>query len=796
MRLFASEWKKLWSGRGFLLALAVLLCLNLFLLWTQTKPGGTDAPAAAYRQMGRDLDALPDMDAKSAFLEGKLTALTALVQIDELIRAEAYGENEYTRQIREARAEVITEYGALYESREYLEYTGNLALEARFLGIICAEFREVYDYDGFLAEIDARANQLSGISIFATKGGDSYSEQNITATAEAYRHMGDLSPDYTPQKGLRTAITYGQTDLVLLIIMLALAATLVRQERDSGLLGFVRTTPGGRLHTAWAKVAVLAVSLLAVLVLLYGINLLYCAASFGLGGLARPIQSYFFLMRSTLRLSVGQYLLCYLATKWAAAFVLGLWVMLAMLLPANLFAGYGLAVLFPAAGWGLRAAIPPTSHWNVAKYANMASLLNTNEILGGYRNLYWLGSPVQLVLVESPAAFLFFALFLLSFLWLFSRAVLREAGRGRVLWRMPVLGRQKPACTTLARQEAYKLFALQGAALLLFVLAGLVFYQGAGTEVYEAADEMLYRQYAQRLSGPYTPEKYNWLLEEYERFAPLRELEDKTRRGLLSPQDYEMARSQMGGLGYAYAAYQKILEEDVAYIGQHSGAQFVYGEGYRAFFDLQTKRDLNDVLLAGVFVSLCSAGLFAMERQSGMARIIAATPLGRGFTVKRKLGMLAASGGAVGLLLWVPRIFEAAARGGFPALFAPLISLPEYQNAPAFVPIIGLMLYAVLARVLLCVAFSWMAAALSWRIGKILPALFACLLLLALPAALAAAGIDGLAWLSGYPVFHVAAFATQTDTTIAAFLYLLILCTAGWPAAQSIFERFGKAGRI
>ena len=87
--------------------------------------------------------------------------------------------------------------------------------------------------------------------------------------------------------------------------MLLLALLLVRQERDSGLLGLVRSLPGGRLQTALAKLAAFGVSLLAVLALLYGVNLAYCGASFGLGPLTRTIQSVPALMRCTMQITVG-----------------------------------------------------------------------------------------------------------------------------------------------------------------------------------------------------------------------------------------------------------------------------------------------------------------------------------------------------------------------------------------------------------------------------------------------------------------------------------------------------------
>ena len=70
--------------------------------------------------------------------------------------------------------------------------------------------------------------------------------------------------DYYPQKGLYTAISYAFTDLILLAAMLLLALLLVRQERDSGLLGLVRSLPGGRSENSpWPSWRHLAASLLA-----------------------------------------------------------------------------------------------------------------------------------------------------------------------------------------------------------------------------------------------------------------------------------------------------------------------------------------------------------------------------------------------------------------------------------------------------------------------------------------------------------------------------------------------------
>ena len=172
-------------------------------------------------------------------------------------------------------------------------------------------------YTDFLDGVQTKATQLAGISIFQNdKTG--YDLKNIEATAKVYAGLTATEIDYYPQKGLYTAISYAFTDLILLAAMLLLALLLVRQERDSGLLSLVRSLPGGRLKTALAKLAAFAASLLVVLTVLYGVNLAYCSASFGLGSLNRTIQSVPALMRCTMQITVGQYLLRFLLANGRA----------------------------------------------------------------------------------------------------------------------------------------------------------------------------------------------------------------------------------------------------------------------------------------------------------------------------------------------------------------------------------------------------------------------------------------------------------------------------------------------
>ena len=365
--------------------------------------------AAAYRAVGADLAAQSsDMAAKGDFLHGKLDETESLLRLENYYRDLAYGNSVTLQYYREQNADLFDAWEQTYHDKTYTLYTDSLSLDYALLSQLVSEYDTVAGYGDFLDSVQTKAGQLAGISIFQNDE-TGYDLKNIEVTAAVCAGLGETAIDYYPQKGLYTAISYAFTDLILLVSMLVQALLLVRQERDSGLLSLVRSLPGGRLQTALAKLGAFALSLLAVLALLYGVNLAYCAATFGLGPLTRTIQSVPALMRCTMQITVGQYLFRFLLAKWAGAFVMGLWVMLAALVARRAACDV----------WHPRR---DSGRLNVIKYANLASLLQTNELLGNYRNLFWFGSPIGLPLVEWTAAVVYGGVLTFAFCWVFARA--------------------------------------------------------------------------------------------------------------------------------------------------------------------------------------------------------------------------------------------------------------------------------------------------------------------------------------------------------------------------------------
>ncbi len=792
-RLVFAELRKVWHSRFFLLAFAALLAVNLFLLWFGTGHTPGNVPSAAYRTLEAEISGMTTEET-DIFLHDALARTEGLSRIANVLRNEAWNGGRPDEVLREQYAEDFEAYYDLYTSKQFLRYGETLAQEYRFLNTIVLEFEQVRDYEAFLDSIEQKAAQLSSISIFANSG-SGYDMENIRVTDEAFKGMRGTPIRYYPQKGLMTALDFALTDVVAVFAMLLIATVLVRAERDNGLLALVRATPAGRLATAGAKLIALGASLFLVLAGLYGVNLAYCGGLYGLGPLSRTIQSVPGLMRSTWKLTVGQYLGCFLLTKWAAALVCGAWVMLAMLCARRLFTGALAALALPAANLLVRAAIPATSRWNVLKYANLVSLLRTNELLGGYRNLYWFDHPVPLLLVESAAAALFGLAFLGAFCAAFSRGVFAAAPRGNIAlpaaMRRLFLRRKPNAFTTPLRQEACKLLVMQGAALLLALFAGFQIYTAVTTESYIDADEIYYQYYMKHVEGPLTQESIDWLTEQNEEFRPIYQLQAALSAGQISAEEYGMMMQGYYSLQQKLNVFRRVIWKAKT-VQKTPGAQLVYESGWLKLFDVPDTADLPDTLWAAGLCALCCAGFFAMEKQTGMIHVIGTTPLGRRHTVRCKLGLVLGLCGVLTALGLLPRVWVAARDYGLGTWLAPARSIDAYAAAPGL-PLALVFAWLVLCRFAANACMALAALALSQKIGNTFGALFASLLVFALPPLLSVSGLAGAKWASVYPLFHAGALFAN-GTRAACLLLLFIAAAVGWLCTEYLKEHFARAG--
>ena len=794
MSLFFAELRKVWGGRVFPALLAILAASNLLLLWMGTRPTAKQPPASAYRAVGAELTG-KTMEEKGSYLHVKYTEIESLVKIGQYYREMAYGGYGLS-QYRQDNAAMFDAYEQEYNDKSYTLFTDDLNTEYRLFSQLQSEYDTVAAYSDFLEGVQTKATQLSGISIFQNDR-TGYDLKNIERTAQVYAGLTDTPIEYYPQKGLYTAISYAFTDLILLAAMLLLALILVRQERDSGLLSLIRSLPGGRLKTAIAKLAAFAASLLVVLMVLYGVNLAYCSASFSLGPMNRTIQSVPALMRCTMQITVGQYLFRFLLAKLAGAFVMGLWVMLAALIAKRAAAGWVGALALPLAMYGIRTAIPATSHWNVVKYANMVSLLQTNELLGNYRNLFWFGNPVSLPLVEWLTAAVLGGSLFAAFCAVFAKAQLLPAARHS--FALPFS--RKTRATSVTHEEGRKLLLMNGAAVFLATFLVFGIYQGVTAESYIDADEIYYAYYMKHISGPWSEESRDWIRNQRNEFIPMLETQKRVNSGELSS-DALLAYSS---LQQKYSVYQRVVQSNINYyLKENPGAWLVYETGYKKLFGFTGTGDVQDTLLAGLLCALCFSGLFAMERKGGMDEILACTPLGRKYTVKAKLRQSTAVAAVIAFGTVLPHLWQVLRDYGLPSLLGPAMSISDLQAVPKFITLSDLLIFWLICRFAACLCMSRITLWLGQKLGNLLTALFISAVTYCLPAQLSLSGMkNGIEWLGFYPLFHAAAlwqnqgYNANGESYNAMWIPIFLVCAAfflAWAIGQALIDDYDMIG--
>lgn len=783
IRLFKAEFLKVWSNRFFIFSLFVLLATNFCLLWFNTRDMPNTIPASAYRQISYEIQDMT-MEETGAYLNDRLIYFKSLATIESVLRQEAVDGGRVSETLREANADVFSNYYDEYSGGEYLQYTGALVLDYKLFQTILAEYEQVNEYESFLSSVQTKADSLSSISIFS-QSENSYELRNIDATAEAFQGMNDVEIQYYPEKGLMTAINFNLTDVITVFSMILIAAVLVRYERDNGMLSLIRATPKGRGQTAAAKLTVAAASLFIILLLLYGINILYCGTVYGLGPLTRSIQSVPILMRSTFKLTVGQYMAAFLLTKWIAAVVCGFWVMFAMLMAKRQLSGMVVSITFLLLNLFIRAIIPGTSYMDVAKYANLVSLINTNELLGAYRNLYWFGTPVSRLLVESITAVILFILFVS----LFVNSYQTHYFTGRKQKTVGLL-RWRAKSTTPFRQECYKLFMMQGAGVLLLALAVFGIYNIINTTSHITADEIYYQYYMQLVEGPLTEETIGFLEEENEKFMPIYQAQQDFAENKISKNQYRFIMESNSGLIRRLEVFREIVDK-VNRLGERPRMQLVYETGWLKLFDYSDTEDLKSALIAAIMCGICFSGLFAIEKQSGMIKVISVTPLGQSRSVTLKLKATVLASAIITFLTLFDRIWIIARDYGLGAWLAPVYSISEYAGAPE-IPLFLMVFIQIISRFASILLMAVVTLALSEKFGNTFSAMFVSLMIFALPIVLSLAGLTNAKWVSVYLWFHICGMFLETSYLWFWLLLLVFAAVFIFICSTVLYDNLGK----
>lgn len=331
---------------------------------------------------------------------------------------------------------------------------------------------------------------------------------------------------------------------------------------------------------------------------------------------------------------------------------------------------------------------------------------------------------------------------------------------------------------------------MNGAAALLLLFVGFAIYEGVNTESYIDADEIYYSRYMQKIEGVITQDKIDWLNEENKKFLPIYTAQAQMAAGKITSEQYSMLMMGYGSLQQDMNNFNRVVGK-LPYLYEHKNAQFVYETPYLKLFDTADKKDAMDALLASLLCALVFSGLFAMEHQTGMLKVIAATPLGREKTVKAKLKAVNIACGILTLASVLPRFWTVLRDYGIGAFTAPIYSIQEFSAMPE-IPMFFMLFLFVAARFIAVRALAGAALALSQRLRNMLASMFVSTALFCLPLLLSVSGAVSAKWLSVYPLFHITAMFTQGSTAIASVLYIAILGAAVYITNYYLTVSFGN----
>ncbi len=672
MRIFKTELKKLLSCRVFLLIAAVSLVLNAYLMFKASD--STEAPTSEYKTIYSELDGLSDSE--------KLEWL----------------------------------------NEKYNDFSGQYHYNYRILYELLEECGQIVGYNDYLDSIDAQAEAMSGISIFAKP--DTFNYRSIMKTPPAYKHMRGVQPVFDVSKGIILATDNNFTDILIGFIVLFAVIHLMISDREQRMSGLLFSLKRGRWYLLLTKISMLAVAIFAIIFLMYGENLVIGSYIYGLGDLSRPVQSLNGFIGCNLKISVLGYLVLYIAFKFAAVFTIGAVLSLIAVNTKNTVSFYGISAVILAVEGLTFALIHPLSKYSIFRYINLISFTRGNDIFCNFKNINFWGYPIPLIPTSVGAICAIALLCTTLSAWLYSAK--RNLEYRKIGIKLGFIRSEK--IHSQLYYTLYKSLILQkGIVFIVIFIAVAGFMSTSFIKKYDPVDAY-YQYYCNRLEGEITQETLDFIETETKRFDEINtRIEELSQQGFSSElnQLYREVAPEMGFIPFS---------ERVSQIKDIDGAQVFYDTGYKRALGIYGFDDDMKYALASVF--LCAfliSPLIANDNRYRMSFVINSTASGRQKYIRRNI-FITCIYGAFSALLWIiPYAFSISSYYKHDGLSASIYSITDFMDFPINIKVWQYLLIVSLLRIISVILSSIIMLFISSRCKNSSSALLINLAVFALP---------------------------------------------------------------
>lgn len=524
----------------------------------------------------------------------------------------------------------------------------------------------VLNYDSYLDSVEQNARVLQHSGIY--KDQTSFGYRNIQKSAEHYAILRGTEPQVFYSAAMESLSNGRLSDIALVLIALLLALELIYSERKQETLSLIKPTAKGRTALICAKLQCASLVLFLCLLIIYGSNYMIGVFRFGAVPLDAPLQSVYGFEGSALKISVGGYLLRFLAMKYLWLLGNCIFMMLVFVACRNLMRMMSVLCIC------LIPSILCLQSTGLVAYLNPIGAGDTEALFRTYRNLNVFGFPVSTLTVSLVYVVVSLVLGLLFILLLHCRCVpmLSYSAKKRITIKPCVL-------VSVFRHESYKFWISRGAFMLLALLLALQVFQAVRFDERLAPYDLIYLNYCKAVEGEPNAQKDAYLNAEQARFDGLRmQIEEyglMMQAGTLDEDGYQML---------AYSIQQQLSTEEVflRVVNQYEQAKLRNSHlvCHLSYDRLTGKKGRGELLFRGLtlmaVLNLGISGMEASEQETNMNQLIQTTT-GRKKSRNSKSILLLIYAILSAVIAYLPHLLTIHHCYGFSGLSAPAMAVPQ-----------------------------------------------------------------------------------------------------------------------
>lgn len=630
-----------------------------------------------------------------------------------LLQPEKFSRKEYKSlwsQYEQSGKTVEKEIQMLEESKRKLGESE--AKKSSLYEQLLLELNSIAGYGTYRQQIQRNVQKMSLLSSFNKSG--SFALKNIEKTGEHFAKMPMVSVKAAPSVGVEKFFSL-HTACLAVILLLYFGYLLFVQESENGIATLLKTTYHGKIRLCISKFVAHFLSMLVIVVLLYGSNYFVLQYLYGLGNLSRSIQSVLAYVSCGTVMSVGGFLL--------SGVVLLVFLLLALLIildaicviSEHAILSFLSTIVLTVLLLVIHCFIPLNSYLGWLKYLSPTICLNVGEVIGKYVNLNLFGVPVTYCYVTI---ILYGIISLLGFFLMvvFFCKIRKKSCKSNWTWPKR-RKRRKKYSFSLFYFEFFKIRKTGHTFLVVvFFLAMSVLVSYRGELLFEDEDEFYYYTYMKELAGNVSEAKKEYLKDEDKRFQNIRRNQQKM---MLSGKNDEFALNEISKALHPYVGFCRAKEKR-DFLEKYKLSTYVYESGYKQLFSMKDNKENLLLLLMGMLLlAFLLSPVFAADKEQNMEELLSLTKNGHSKRTKSKF--LCAGLLCVGtfFVLYAPQFVTFCRLYGLAGIGAPVQCIGKWLRVGIRVPIWIWMLIMYYIRLLVLGGISGVILLVSNRTKSI-----------------------------------------------------------------------------